>query len=79
MPAFSGPKENSDLPGNISEKNVSDQDCNDDAVGKKDSKCLPKEGGNPKKKVIKKAGTAAAAGVAGKKVSNIVEDKISGD
>lgn len=79
LPAYSGPTEKSGLPQGPPAKGVSDQECNDSVVGKGDSKCLPKEAGNPKKKVVKKAGTAAALGVAGKKVSSDIKDKVSED
>ena len=74
VPVHSGPKERSDLSQSPPAKGLSDQECDEAVVGKGDSKCLPKEAGKPKKKVVKKAGTAAAIGVAGKKVSGVVGD-----
>ena len=42
-----------------------------------DSPDLKSEKGSPKKKIVKKAGAAAAAGVAGKKITENIGDKIT--
>ena len=58
---------------------MSDKEYDDGVLAKGGSECVPKETGKAKKKVAKKAGTAAAVGVAGKKISSGIGDKVSGD
>ena len=73
-PVYAGPKKKVDQPKGIPVQALSDEDCGKGITGKGNSKCGPKETGSVKKKVVKKAGTAAAVGVAGKKVSSILKD-----
>lgn len=82
VPAHSGPKEKGDQSQDGPVKVLSDQECDKGIVAKGSSECVqnvPKETGTAKKKVIKQAGTAAAVGVAGKKVSSGIKDKVSED
>ena len=79
VPVYSGPKEKVDQPQGIPVEVLSDQECDKGVAGKGESKCVPKEIGTAKKKVVKKAGTAAVVGVAGNKASSGIKDKVSGD
>lgn len=79
VPVYSGPNDKGKQPQGYSTKVLPDQECGKGGLGQDDSKCVPKEAGTAKKKIVKKAGTAAAVGVTGKKVSSGIGDKISGD
>lgn len=74
-PAYSAPKPKvvDKSPGGPVEV-LPDQECGKGVVGKGDSKCGPKETGTVKSKVVKKAGAAAAVGVAGKKIPAVIKD-----
>ncbi len=73
-PVYAGPKKKVDQPKGVPAQTLSDEDCGKAVKGKGNSKCGPKEAGNVKKKVVTKAGAAAAVGVAGKKVSSGLKD-----
>lgn len=74
-PVYAGPRKKVDQPKEITAQVLSGEDCGKGIKnGKGKSKCDPKETGSVKKKVVKKAGTAAAVGVAGIKISPSLKD-----